>query len=52
MLKAAEHVLHDEFERHREGRMAGLLAQLATARISPQTAARQLLAHIGTEVTE
>jgi LAO/AO transport system kinase len=52
MLKAAEHVLHDEFERHREGRMAGLLAQLATARISPQTAARQLLAHIGMEVTE
>jgi len=52
MLKAAEHVLRDEFERHREGRMAGLLAQLATARISPQTAARQLLAHIGTELTE
>jgi LAO/AO transport system kinase len=52
MLKAAEHVLHDEFERQREGRMAGLLAQLATARISPQTAARQLLAHIGMEVTE
>lgn len=52
MLKAAEHVLHDEFERQREGRMAGLLAQLATARISPRTAARQLLAHIGMEVTE
>ena len=52
MLKAAEHVLHEEFERHREGRMAGLLAQLATARISPQTAARQLLAHIGMEITE
>ena len=52
MLKAAEHVLYDEFERHREGRMAGLLAQLATARISPRTAARQLLAHIGMEVTE
>jgi hypothetical protein len=52
MLKAAEHVLHDEFERHREGRMAGLLAQLATARISPQTAARQLLARIGMEDTE
>ncbi len=50
MLKAAEHVLHDEFERHREGRMAGLLAELATASISPQTAARQLLAHIAMEV--
>jgi LAO/AO transport system kinase len=50
MLKAAEHVLHDEFERHREGRMAGLLAELASASISPQTAARRLLAHIGIEV--
>ncbi len=52
MLKAAEHVLHAEFERHREGRMAGLLAVLADASISPQTAARQLLAHIGMEVRE
>lgn len=50
MLKAAEHVLHEEFERHREGRMAGLVAELASASISPQTAARQLLAHIGMEV--
>ena len=50
MLKAAEHVLHEEFERHREGRMAGLLAELASASISPQTAARQLLAHLAMEV--
>lgn len=49
MLKAAEQVLHDEFERHREGKMAGLLAELGTGRISPQTAARQLLARIGME---
>jgi len=52
MLKAAEVILHDEFERHREGRMAGLLAELGTGRISPQTAARGLLAHIGMEVSE
>ena len=51
MLKAAEQVLHDEFERHRQGRMADLLAELATATISPHTAARRLLAHIGMEVT-
>jgi LAO/AO transport system kinase len=50
MLKAAEQVLHDEFERHREGRMAELLAELANATISPQAAARRLLAHIGMEV--
>jgi len=52
MLKAAEHILRDEFEQHREGRMASLLAELATGHISPQTAARRLLAHIGMEVSE
>ncbi|HXX85125.1 MAG TPA: methylmalonyl Co-A mutase-associated GTPase MeaB [Casimicrobiaceae bacterium] len=52
MLKAAEVILHDEFEHHREGRMAPLLAELATGHISPQTAARRLLAHIGMEVSE
>ena len=51
MLKAAEQLLHDEFERHRQGRMADLLAELATASISPQTAARRLLAYIGMEDT-
>ena len=51
MLKAAEQVLHDEFERHRQGRVAALVAELATANISPRTAARQLLAHIGMEVS-
>ena len=49
MLKAAEVILHDEFARHREGRMAGLIAELGTGHISPQTAARRLLAHIGME---
>jgi LAO/AO transport system kinase len=52
MLKAAGVILHDEFEQHREGRMAPLLAELATGHISPQTAARRLLAHIGMEVFE
>ena len=52
MLKAAEVILHDEFEHHREGRMAALLAELADGHISPQTAARRLLAQIGMEVSE
>jgi LAO/AO transport system kinase len=52
MLKAAEVILHDGFEHHREGRMAGLLAELAEGHISPQTAARRLLAQIGMEVSE
>jgi len=51
MLKAAEQVLHDEFERHRQGRMADLLGELAAGSISPQAAARRLLAHIGMEAT-
>jgi putative protein kinase ArgK-like GTPase of G3E family len=49
-LKAAERMLHDGFERHRLGRMAPVLAELATGQISPQTAALHLLAHIGIEV--
>ena len=52
MLKAAEVILHDEFEHHREGRMAALLGELANGHISPQTAARRLLAQIGMEVSE
>jgi LAO/AO transport system kinase len=52
MLKAAEQILHDEFEHHREGRMAPLLAELANGQVSPRTAARHLLAHIGMEVSE
>ena len=51
MLKAAEQVLHDEFERHRQGRMADLLGELAAGTISPQVAARRLLAQIGMEIT-
>jgi LAO/AO transport system kinase len=52
MLKAAEQVLHDVFEHHREGRMAPLVAELGSGQISPRTAARHLLAHIGMEVSE
>ena len=52
MLKAAEAILHDEFERHREGRIAPLLGDLAHGHISPQTAARRLLANISMEVPQ
>lgn len=51
MLKAAEQIVHHEFERHRQGRMAGLVAKLAAGTISPQAAARRLVADIGKEVT-
>jgi LAO/AO transport system kinase len=52
MLKAAEVILHDEFAHHREGRMAPLLTELGAGHLSPQTAARRLLAHIGMEVSQ
>lgn len=51
MLKAAEQLVHEEFERHRQGRMADLVAELAAGTVSPQAAARRLVARIGTEVT-
>ena len=50
MLKAAEQVLHDEFERHRQGRMADVMNDLSAGRISPQAAARRLLERISVEV--
>jgi len=47
MLKAAEQVLHEAFERNRQGCMADLVAELAAGTLSPQGAARRLLAQIG-----
>ncbi|HEY8553541.1 MAG TPA: methylmalonyl Co-A mutase-associated GTPase MeaB [Burkholderiales bacterium] len=47
MIKAAEQLLREEFERHRRDRMAGLLEELARGEISPHAAARRLLAQIG-----
>jgi len=52
MLKVAEQILHREFERHRQGRMAGLVKELASGGVSPQGAARRLVAQIATEVTQ
>ncbi|HET9762891.1 MAG TPA: methylmalonyl Co-A mutase-associated GTPase MeaB [Casimicrobiaceae bacterium] len=51
MLKAAEQALHETFERERQGRMAGIVAELAAGAISPQAAARRLLEQMGMELT-
>jgi LAO/AO transport system kinase len=51
MLKAAEQVLHEAFERGRQGRMADLVADLAAGTVSPRGAASRLLAQIGLEIT-
>jgi len=50
MLKAAERSLHEIFERERQGRMAGIVAELAAGAISPQAAARRLLKQMGMEL--
>jgi len=50
MLKAAEKLVHEEFERHRQGRMADLVAELAAGTASPQAAAKRLVARIGMEI--
>ena len=43
LLKAGEEILRDRFERHREGRIAPLLAELRSRAVSPHTAAERLL---------
>jgi LAO/AO transport system kinase len=50
MLKAAEQLLHEEFDRHRRGRVADLVAELTAGTVSPQAAARRLVARIGMEI--
>jgi LAO/AO transport system kinase len=51
MLRAAEQLMHELFGRERQGRMAELVAELGAGTISPQSAARRLLAQMGMEVT-
>src|SRR6266545_2745041 len=49
LLKAGEEILRDRFERHRNGKIATLLAELNARTLSPHRAAERLLAdlHIG-----
>lgn len=49
-LKAAERILQEEFERRRDGSMADLVAALAAGTVSPQAAARRLVARVGREI--
>lgn len=47
MLKAAEQILHEEFQRQRIRGGSALLEQLASGELSPHAGARRLLAAIG-----
>ena len=46
LLKAGEEILRAEFERHRDAKVAELLANVAARALSPHGAANRLLAHI------
>jgi LAO/AO transport system kinase len=46
MIRAGEDILRDRFDRHRDGALSELLAELAARRLSPHTAARRLLDEI------
>jgi LAO/AO transport system kinase len=50
VLKAAEEILHDEFIKHRERRMAALFAAIGARELSPRAAARELLNEIRGEI--
>lgn len=50
VLKAAEEILHDEFLRHRDGKVAALLAGIAARELSPHAAARELFNEIRVEM--
>jgi LAO/AO transport system kinase len=50
VLKAAEEILHDEFERHRDGKMSPLLKGIAARKLSPHAAARELFNEIRVEI--
>jgi LAO/AO transport system kinase len=50
VLKAAEEILHDEFVKHRERKMADLLAAISARELSPRAAARELFNEIRGEI--
>jgi LAO/AO transport system kinase len=50
VLKAAEEILHDEFVKHRERRMAALFAATGARELSPRAAARELFTEIRGEI--
>ena len=51
LLKTAEDILRDEFERHRAGKVQALVKKLADAKIAPQGAARKLLEDVWKEIS-
>ena len=51
LLKTAEDILRDEFERHRAGKVQALVQKLANAEMAPQGAARRLLEDVWKEIS-
>ena len=49
LLKTAENILHDRFDRHRDGRMSDLVERVVRRETNPHTAALELIAALQTE---
>lgn len=49
MLKTAEEILRDEFEKHRDGKVSALVSQMLAHKTNPYSAAQDLLAEIRME---
>lgn len=49
MLKTAEEILRDEFQKHRDGKVSALISQMMAHQINPYSAAQDLLAEIRME---
>jgi len=52
LLKTAEDILRDQFERHRAGKVQALVKQLTDAEIEPHGAARKLLKDVWKEILQ
>jgi LAO/AO transport system kinase len=50
VLRAAQEILHDEFEKHRGGKMLPLLEGITARKLSPHAAARELFNEIRVEM--
>jgi LAO/AO transport system kinase len=51
LLKGAEDILRDRFEREREGRVHAIAKQIARLELAPEAGARRLLSEIQREIT-
>ncbi len=49
MLKTAENILHDRFEKQQDGKVSSLIERVVTRELNPHTAATELIAALKSE---